>query len=158
MSPSILGSTVGRVLRTIIAFGIFTIDVLRIGEDQMATNGTLFKGEVPMTHLVFGLSFEKREEATGNVDLSTVGGGRGYRRWTGAGGFGCANGLLLYKKRGFLVIIRCQNRTFNFKIDKRMPFGFFTGSAALNGITECQDTTAMALQPPHTQIRARRPT
>jgi hypothetical protein len=65
MSPSLLGSTVGRVRRTIIAFGFFTIDVLRIGEDQMATNGTLFKGEVPMTHLVFDLSFEKREEGRG---------------------------------------------------------------------------------------------
>jgi hypothetical protein len=63
-SPFFLGSTVGRVCRTIIAFGIFTIDVLRIGEDQMATNGTLFKGEVPMTHLLFDLSFEKSEEAT----------------------------------------------------------------------------------------------
>jgi hypothetical protein len=65
MSPSLLGSTVGRVRRTIIAFGFFTIDVLRIGEDQMATNGTLFQGEVPMTHLVFDLSFEKREEGRG---------------------------------------------------------------------------------------------
>lgn len=73
-SPSLLGSTVGRVRRTKIAFGILTIDVLRIGEDQMATNGTLFKGEVPMTHLVFDLIFEKREGATGKVDL------RGYRR------------------------------------------------------------------------------
>jgi hypothetical protein len=100
-----LGSTVGRVRGTIIAFGIFTIDVLRFGEDQMATNGTLFKGEVPMTHLVFDLSFEKREEATGKLDLRVVGGGRGYRRWTGAlEVFVCANGLL-YKNEAFLIKI-----------------------------------------------------
>jgi len=74
MSLSVLGSTVGRVRRTIIAFGISTIDVLRTGEDRMTTNGTLFKGEVPMTHLVFDLSFEIREGATGKVDL------RGCRR------------------------------------------------------------------------------
>jgi hypothetical protein len=61
MSLSLFGSTVARVRRTNIAFGIFTIDILRFGEDQMATTGTLFKGEVPMTHLVFDLSFEKRE-------------------------------------------------------------------------------------------------
>lgn len=40
----------------------------------MAANRTLVKGEVPMTHLVFDLSFEKREGATGKVDL------KGYRR------------------------------------------------------------------------------
>ena len=33
MSVSLLGSTIGRVRSTIVAFGIFTIDVLRIGED-----------------------------------------------------------------------------------------------------------------------------
>jgi hypothetical protein len=54
-SPSISGSTVGRVRRTIIALGIFAIDVLRFSEDRMTTNGTLFKGEVPVTHLVFDL-------------------------------------------------------------------------------------------------------
>ena len=74
MSTSHLGSTVGRVRRTNIAFGILTIDILRFGEDQMAANRTLVKGEVPMTHLVFDLSFEKREGATGKVDL------KGYRR------------------------------------------------------------------------------
>ena len=74
MSPSLLGSTVARVGRSNIAFGFLTIDVSRFGEDQMAANGTLFKGEVPVTHLVFDLSFEIREGATGKVDL------RGYRR------------------------------------------------------------------------------
>lgn len=59
MSPSLLGSTIARVRRTNIAFGILAIDVLRFGEDQMAANGTLFKAEVPMTHLVFDLSFGK---------------------------------------------------------------------------------------------------
>ena len=73
-SLSLLGSTIGRVGRTIIAVRIFTIDVSRFGEDQMATNGTLFKGEVPMTHLVFDLSFGKREVEKGKVDL------RGRRR------------------------------------------------------------------------------
>ena len=50
LSATLLGSTVGRVRRTIKAFGSFTVDVLRIGEDQMAANGTLFKREVPVTH------------------------------------------------------------------------------------------------------------
>ena len=113
-SASLLGSTVERVGNTIIAFGISTIDILRFGEDQMTTNGTLFKGEVPMTHLLFDLSFDKREEGAtgkGKLDLRALGGGRGCRRWTG-------------DKRGVKVIIkrnedfdqiRLQNRTFNFK-------------------------------------------
>jgi hypothetical protein len=51
MSRSGIGGTVGRMQRTIIALGVSAIDVFRTGEDQMITNGTLFKGEVPVTHL-----------------------------------------------------------------------------------------------------------
>ena len=97
--------------QTNIALAILTIDVLRIDEDQMATNGTPFKGEVPMTHLVFDLNFGKREGETGTVDLGAVGGGRGYRRWTGAEGFGCERDCV--KTRLF-----DQNRTFKFKINQ----------------------------------------
>lgn len=77
MSVSLLDSTIERVRRTIIAFGIFTIDDLRIGEDQMTTNGTRFKGEVPMTHLGLRLKLRKSsktEGGDGKVDL------RGCRR------------------------------------------------------------------------------
>ncbi len=92
--------TVERVRRTIIAFGIFTVDDFRIDEDQMTTNGTLFKGEVPMTHLVSDLSFENRE-GTGEYGpehcrrryaLSSVDGGRGGWRRD-------------FQKRGFLIKI-----------------------------------------------------
>lgn len=116
ISPSLLGSTVGRVRSTIIAFGIFTIDILRFGEDQMTTNGTLFKGEVPMTHLVFDLSFDKREGATEKLDLRALGGGRGYRRWTG----GSRGVKVIIKRNEVFDQIPLQNRTFNFK-DQWIP-------------------------------------
>lgn len=54
-------ATVGRMRRTNIANGFRAIDVTRFDEDPMATNGTGFKGEVPVTHLVFVLSFGNRE-------------------------------------------------------------------------------------------------
>jgi len=89
MSVSLSGSTIGRVRRTIIAFGIFTIDVLRIGEDQMTTNGTRFKGEVPMTHLGLRLKLRKSsktEEDDGesgperlSAEVGAIVGGRGQR-------------------------------------------------------------------------------
>lgn len=79
-------TAVERMRRTNIANGFHAIDVSRFDEDPMSTNGTGFKGEVPVTHLVFVLSFGKREEATEKVDLRTVGGGRGYRRWAGKRG------------------------------------------------------------------------
>lgn len=88
MSSSPLDSTVGRVHRTIIAFRIFAIDVLRIGEDRMATNGTLFKGEVPMTHLVFDLKLRKKGRGDGktgpeglSAEVGAIVGGRGQRGW-----------------------------------------------------------------------------
>jgi hypothetical protein len=78
--------TVGRVRRTKIAFGISTIDVLRFDEDLMSTNGTNFKGEVPMTHRVVRVLRLKLRKKGRAGDLSTVGGGRGYRRWAGKRG------------------------------------------------------------------------
>jgi len=77
-----LGSTVERMGRTIIALAVPTIDVLRFGEDQMTTNGTLFKGEVPMTHLVLRLKLRKKgrddgERGTLSAEVGAIVGGRG---------------------------------------------------------------------------------
>jgi hypothetical protein len=70
----------------------------------MSTNGTLFEGEVPMTHRVFDLrGFDNR-------DGGAVGGGRGYRRWTEAGQRGLGLGAKFARPFD-------QNRTFKFKID-----------------------------------------
>jgi hypothetical protein len=44
------GGTVERMRRTIITFGISTIDLFLFGEDQVTAGGTLFKGEMSMTH------------------------------------------------------------------------------------------------------------
>jgi hypothetical protein len=68
--------------RTIIAFLISTIDVFRFDEDQMTTNGTVFKGEVPVTHLVFVFvfGFGKREERGTwalSAEVGAIVGGRG---------------------------------------------------------------------------------
>lgn len=59
----------------------------------MTTNGTRFKGEVPMTHLGLRLKLRKSSKTEGGDGESgperlsaEVG---AYRRWTGAGGFGC---------------------------------------------------------------------
>jgi len=90
------GSAVGRMCRAIITFGILAIDVLRLGEDQVTADGTLFKGEMSVTHLPpFSLGFfeegmgkrggnERREKA----DLCVVvGGGKGSSSvvWWGRG-------------------------------------------------------------------------
>jgi hypothetical protein len=75
--------------RTIIAFGILAIDIVLPGEDQMTASGTLFKAEVPMTHLdLGGLSSELRKKGRGDGEMRTwassaevgaVVGGRGQR-------------------------------------------------------------------------------
>ena len=69
MTTTISGGAVGRMRGTIKTCGIFAIDVVLFGEDQMTTDGTLIKAEVPMTHLEslkstqFG--FEKRAKGEG---------------------------------------------------------------------------------------------
>jgi len=64
------GGTVERMRRTIIAFGISTIDLCLFGEDQVTAGGTLFKGEMSMTHRQnFVLSFGE----TGKGERATAG-------------------------------------------------------------------------------------
>jgi hypothetical protein len=47
-----LGGAVGRMHGTIITFCLLAIDAALFDEDQMSANGTFFKAEVPMTHLI----------------------------------------------------------------------------------------------------------
>jgi len=72
------GSAVGRMCRTIITFEILTIDVLRLGEDQVTADGTLFKGEMSVTHLPpFSLGFfAKGKGRNGGKRGRTSDGGR----------------------------------------------------------------------------------